>query len=75
MINMKIIEIHKRTMKFNKNYGNPQENHEINENPKIQTRMTKIMKNLEFHVRITKFMKILEYHNRIKKIMEIIEIY
>ena len=38
MIIMKIIEFHKRTMKFNKNYGNPQENNETNENPKIQTR-------------------------------------
>ena len=73
MIIMKIIEFHSRIMKINKKYRNPQENHETNENQKIQTRMTKIMKVVEFHMRITKFMKILESHNRINKIMEILE--
>ena len=30
---MKIIEFHKRIMKINNKYRNPQENHETNENP------------------------------------------
>ena len=49
MIIMKIIEFHMRNMKINKNYRNPQDNHETNEIPKSQTRITKIMKISEFH--------------------------
>ena len=43
-------------MKINKKYRNPQRNNETHENPKVQTRIKKIMKIVKFNVRITKIL-------------------